>query len=115
MGKPVSDNMLPTWNLALVLDVLRKEPFEPLSTIPLSHLTVKTLFLLALSSGVRRSEMHALVHDGAGVFGNGCYFLQFDKKFIAKTAKAGSERFRPLVIPALPYKEDRALCPVRAD
>ena len=58
--------------------------------------------------------MHALIHKDSGVFTNGSYVLHFDPKFIAKTAAAGSSRFRPLVIPALPYNEDRTLCPVRA-
>ena len=64
--KPVPDRSIPSWNLALVLDALRKKPFEPLESIPLSHLTLKTVFLLAFSSGIRRGELHALIHkDGA--------------------------------------------------
>ena len=50
---------IPSWNLSLVLHQLTKAPFEPLKKASLKHLTFKMVFLLALGSGKRRSEMHA--------------------------------------------------------
>ena len=50
---------VPSWNLSLVLHQLTKAPFEPLRKVSLKHLTFKTVFLLALGSGKRRSEIHA--------------------------------------------------------
>ena len=48
-----------SWNLSLVLHRLTKAPFEPLKEASLKHLTFKTVFLLGLGSGKRRSEIHA--------------------------------------------------------
>ena len=53
---------IPSWNLSLVLHQLTKAPFEPLIEASLRHLTFKTVFLLALGSGKRRSEIHAWLH-----------------------------------------------------
>ena len=50
---------IPSWNLSLVLHQLTKSPFEPLRKASLKHLTFKMVFLLALGSVKRRSEMHA--------------------------------------------------------
>ena len=50
---------VPFWNLSLVLHQLTRAPFEPLRKASLKHLTFKTVFLLALGSGKRRSEIHA--------------------------------------------------------
>ena len=49
---------IPFWNLSLVLHQLTKAPFEPIKEASLKHLTFKTVFLLALGSGKRRSEIH---------------------------------------------------------
>ena len=50
---------IPSWNLSLVLHQLTKARFEPIEEASLKHLTFKTVFLLALGSGKRRSEIHA--------------------------------------------------------
>uniref|UniRef100_A0A6I8RCF9 Tyr recombinase domain-containing protein n=1 Tax=Xenopus tropicalis TaxID=8364 RepID=A0A6I8RCF9_XENTR len=51
---------LPPWDLNLVLSALQVPPFEPLATIPLAWLTWKTVFLLAIASARRVSEISAL-------------------------------------------------------
>lgn len=48
------------WDLRLVLDVFKRAPFESWSEIDLKHLTFKTVFLFAMASGRRRSEIHSL-------------------------------------------------------
>ncbi|CAJ0940919.1 unnamed protein product [Ranitomeya imitator] len=48
------------WDLNLVLDVLRASPFEPLREIPLSVLSWKVAFLVAITSIRRVSELAAL-------------------------------------------------------
>ena len=53
---------VPAWNLSLVLHQLTKAPFEPMRKVSLKHLTFKTVFLLALASGKRRSEIHAWLY-----------------------------------------------------
>ena len=57
---PASRFMLPKWNLSLVLNMLMQEPYEPIYSISLKHLTFKTCFLLSLASCARISELHAL-------------------------------------------------------
>ena len=49
----------PEWDLALVLRALHYAPIEPLAKAPLWALTFKTVFLTALASAKRRSELHA--------------------------------------------------------
>ena len=121
--RPKGRRGIPSWNLSLVLHQLTKAPFEPLRKASLKHLTFKTVFLLALGSGKRRSEIHAWLNknirhqaDWAKVS------LYPSPSFLAKNhlAKEGPECVAPVVIPALAptldksLKEDRSLCPVRA-
>ena len=63
--RPPQRKILPQWSLPLILQVLLKPPFEPLQKSDLKHLTLKTVFLTALASGRRRSELHALCFDSA--------------------------------------------------
>ena len=57
--RPKGRRGIPSWNLSLVLHQLTKAPFEPIKEASLKHLTFKTVFVLALGSGKRRSEIHA--------------------------------------------------------
>ena len=57
--KPKGRREVSTWNLSLVLHQLTKASFEPMRKAFLKHLTFKTVFLLALGSGNRHSEIHA--------------------------------------------------------
>ena len=43
------------------LEALSKPPYEPLREASLKHLTLKTVFLIAISSAGRHSELRALV------------------------------------------------------
>ena len=121
--KPKGRRGVPSWNLSLVLYQLTKPPFEPLRKASLKHLTFKTVFLLALGSFKRRSEIHAWVHknirhqeDWSNVS------LYPSPSFISKNhlAKEGPGCIAPVIIPALAptldksLKEDRTLCPVRS-
>ena len=54
---------VPPWDLALVLNALRKTPFEPLQSCNLKYLTFKTVFLVAFATAARRSELHAISKD----------------------------------------------------
>ena len=57
--KPKKSRLLPKWNVSLVLHKLTQPPFEPQEECTLKLLTWKTVFLLALASGKRHSEIHA--------------------------------------------------------
>ena len=63
LQRPRLTPVLPQWDLGIVLEALSKPPYEPLREAFLKHLTLKTVFLLAMASGGRRSELQALVFD----------------------------------------------------
>ncbi|KAG8539574.1 hypothetical protein GDO81_020726 [Engystomops pustulosus] len=57
--KPTVMSPLPSWDLSIVLKHLCQEPFEPISDIPLHLLSWKTVFLVAICSARRISEIQA--------------------------------------------------------
>ncbi|XP_068128005.1 uncharacterized protein [Hyperolius riggenbachi] len=61
--KPMLKKKVPSWDLSLVLKVLKKEPFEPIADISFRLLTMKTVFLIAITSARRVSELEALCCD----------------------------------------------------
>ena len=117
LEKPVISRVVPHWDLSLVLDSLKKSPFEPMSSCSLKCLTQKTVFLIALASGRRRSELHALsATPGSVKFSadKSSVELHFFPGFLAKN-QLPSVAGVPLEIPALPGSgPDITLCPVRA-
>ena len=121
--KPKGRRGIPSWNLSLVLHQLAKAPFEPLWKASLKHLTFKTVFLLALGSGKRCSEIHAWLFRNIRHQENWTQVSLYPSpSFISKNqlAKEGPASVAPVVIPALStsmdrsLKEDRSLFPVRA-
>lgn len=68
--RPITSAKPPAWNLVLVLYALLRQPYEPLGLASLKHLTHKTVFLVALASGRRRSEIHALSRGLETYFSN---------------------------------------------
>ena len=102
---------------------LTKVPFEPLKEASLKHLTFKTVFLLALGSGKRRSEIHAWLHKNIRHQSDWSKVSLYPSpSFLSKNqlAKEGPDSVAPVVIPALApsldksLKGDRSLCQVRA-
>ena len=121
--RPKGRRGIPSWNLSLVLHQLTKAPFEPLKESSLKHLTFKTVFLLALGSGKRRSEIHAWLHKNIRHQSDWSKVSLYPSpSFLSKNqlAKEGPDSVAPVVIPALApsldrsLKGDRSLCPVRA-
>ena len=120
--RPKGRRGIPYWNLSLVLHQLTKAPFEPLKEASLKHLTF-TVFLLALGSGKRRSEIHAWLQKNIRHQSDwSTVSLYPSPSFLSKNqlAKEGPDSVAPVVIPALAptldksLKCDRSLCPVRA-
>ena len=111
--------VLPQWDLGVVLEALNKPPYEPLREASFKQLTLKTVFLLAMASAGRRSELHALRFDqnyiqfkpkGAGVT------LYFSPEFMCKDQKPNQVN-DPWYIPAIPTGKPEFSapnCPVRA-
>ena len=114
--------LVPSWELAVVLDALSRPPFEPLGELSLKLLSIKTLFLVAITTAKRVSDLRALS------ISERCFAmdpegrrvrLQPDLTFVTKTQAVAQ---RPVELPAFhppPFasKEDERLnciCPVRA-
>ena len=121
--KPKGRRGIPSWNLSLVLHQLTKAPFEPMRQASLKHLTFKTIFLLALGSGKRRSEIHAWLYKNIRHQENWSQVSLYPSpSFLSKNQLAwdGPSSIAPVVIPALApsldrsLKEDKSLCLVRA-
>ena len=121
--RPKGRRGIPSWNLSLVLHQLTIAPFEPLKEASLKHLTFKTVFLMALGSGKRRSEIHAWLHKNIRHQSDWSKVSLYPSpSFLSKNqlAREGSDSVAPVVIPALAptldksLKGDRSLCPVRA-
>ena len=112
---------LPKWNLNLVLAMLMDTPFEPIVDISLKHLTYKTCFLLALASGCRSSELHAISHSLLSHSpGWSHVWLQPHSYFLAKNqssrelSQRRSFKIKSLCDFAGPDLPERKLCPIRA-
>ncbi len=101
---------LPSWDLALVLRALQTAPFEPLQSVELKFLSMKTLLLTALASIKRVGDLQAFPADSSTT-------LRPRPGYVPKVP---TTPFRDQVVnlQALPLEEaDPALallCPVRA-
>ena len=62
MQRPRLTPVQPHWDLGIVLETLRKPPYEPLRGLSQAFFLQK-VFLLAMASAGRRSELQALVFD----------------------------------------------------
>ena len=108
------------WKVTLVLQSLTLAPYEPLWTSDERFLAQKMHFLLALASGKRIGELHALSHRISHSRDWGEVSFTFVAGFIVKTQDPSSSapRFEEFTVPALPNvstnRNGRLLCPVRA-
>ncbi len=58
--RPPVRSHVPPWDLAVVLEALCRPPFEPIEEFSERHLTLKTVFLLAISILKRVSDLQVL-------------------------------------------------------
>ena len=63
LQRPRMTLVLSRWDLDIILEALSTHSYVPLREASLKHLTLKTVFLLAMASARRRSELQALVFD----------------------------------------------------
>ena len=101
--------LLPEWDLPLVLKFLKKPPFEPLSLSTLKYLTWKCLFLVAITTFRRSSDIQALK------FGSGNVSVQnrgitFIRQGLSKADRQNHVNSM-IFVPS--FSQDRALDPVR--
>ena len=113
----INRTLVPPWNLDLVLTSLTKAPYEPLRQAPLKFLTWKTVFLVAITSARRASEIHALRCDPPYITFNATGVTMFpDIQFLPKV----NSRFacsQAIEVPAMHHEQDqklRSLCVRRA-
>lgn len=97
---PPTVHRYPSWSLKTVLAALTKGCFEPLSSIALKLVTLKTLFLVAVTSARRVSEIGALsVSPALCQFHHDRVVLRPDPSFIPKINTV-FHRAQDLVIPS---------------
>ncbi|KAI2662397.1 ORF V: Enzymatic polyprotein [Labeo rohita] len=117
---PPRPHPIPSWDLSVALQGLREAPFEPLVSVELKYLSLKTALLTALASIKRVGDLQAFSVDEACLeFGPG------DSHVILRprpgyVPKVPTTPFRDQVVnlQALPLEEadpaSALLCPVRA-
>ncbi len=117
---PSRPPLVPSWDLSIVLAGLQRGPFEPLDSVELKFLSLKTALLTALTSIKRVGDLQAFsVSEECLVFGP-VYSHVFLRPRPGYVPKVPTTPFRDQVVnlQALPSEEaDPALallCPVRA-
>lgn len=77
-SRPPRVKLLPEWNLDKILEMLKKKPFEPMKKAELKFITWKTVFLIAITTFRRCSDIQALrLGDGnISVHSRGVYFIR---------------------------------------
>ena len=102
----------PPWDLDKVLQFLSGPPFEPLARASFLDKTKKALFLLAMATAKRVSELQALSFQGEDLV------LYYDPFFRAKTESVANPLPRSIIVPSLSDfagdLPERVHCPVRA-
>ena len=118
MKRPPCRSLVPSWSLPTVLRCLAVAPFEPLHKASLINLTIKTVFLIAIASGQRRSSLQALSMEPCHLrWENSGVRLIPKASFIAKNQTASSgpiEIFLPSLDSFSSVVEDKVWCPNRS-
>ncbi|CAM4711693.1 unnamed protein product [Leuciscus chuanchicus] len=120
--RPAVRSRVPPWDLSIALQGLSLAPFEPIEEVPEKFLTLKALFLLAISSLKRIGDLQALsVAPSCLEFAPGMVkaFLHPRPGYIPKVP---TNVARPIVLQAFcppPFQNadqeaNNLLCPVRA-
>ena len=106
----------PPWDLDKVLEYLSGPPFEPLAKASFLDKTKKALFLLAMATAKRVSELQALSFSVS--FQGEDLVLYYDPFFRAKTESAANPLPRSVIVPSLSdfagNLPERVQYPVRA-
>ena len=109
-SRPPKVKLLPEWDLRLVLKILQDKPFEPLKKASLKFVTFKAIFLLAITSFRRCSDLQSLrLGEGSvNISSSGITFLRHGLAKQDRQSHFGSKIF----IPAFP--ENKLLDPKRS-
>ena len=114
LERPKQKRLVPQWDLGLVLSALKLPPFEAATEVDLKFVSYKCCFLLALASGRRRSEIHALsVSDSCLRFNRDQPAVTLLTSFLGNN-QIPCKSSEPIFIPALPSDSSSdLLCPIR--
>ncbi len=122
--RPPQSIRVPSWDLSLVLKSLTLPPFEPLEHSDLKWLSLKTAFLLAITSAKRVSELHALsvnttcmrwnADDSVVTLWPNPAFLPKRLSALFRNQAIELAVFNPPRLDTQGGSECRLLCPVRA-
>jgi len=111
---------VPVWDLSIVLEALKAPPFEPLESVELKYLSLKTVLLTALASVKRVGDIHALSSSAACLeFGpNDSIVILKPRHGYVPIAIGTPFRTQVISLSALPASDSERdadrLCPVRA-
>ena len=119
--RPPVKSPVPAWDLDIVLNYLMSQEFEPSEQVSLDLWTLKTVFLLAICSACRCSELQALDRsEQFMIIRRRSLSLRTNLAFLPKVPKADYIN-REIFLEALPSqgpgrvsKKLQTLCPVRA-
>ena len=110
---PPIKTRVPPWSLEVVLSALKKPPFyypderSPFGDVSLKFMTFRTVFLLALTSARRVSEIHAIQHDTLIWRSTGVTAL-VNEDFLPKVASEWHCN-RPIQLPSMEKEKDNEL------
>lgn len=109
-SRPPKIKLLPEWDLLKVLDMLQKSPFEPMKNSVLKYVTWKTIFLFAITTFRRCSDLQALrIGDGnISVHSTGVFFIREGLSKQDRPGHNGSKIFVPS------FKDNKLLNPKRS-
>ena len=119
--RPPIKDVVPTWELSVVLQALMEHPFEPPETATLKAWTWKTCFLLAITSAARVSELYSIdSHPDLTIIRKGSVTIRLNPAFMPKVPNMvylnrtiQLQAFKPNAR----SKKDialQSLCPIRA-
>ena len=108
--RPPLKELIPEWDLPLVLGCLQEPPFEPMKDASLKYVTWKTCFLIAITCFRRCSDLQAL-RLGEGNVNVQKKGITFMRAGLAKQDRPGHHSVR-IFVPSLP--KNKKLDPKRA-
>lgn len=108
--RPPEKRLVPEWDLRKVLDFLTSKTFEPISKVSLKYLTLKSVFLAAISTFRRCSDLQALkINQGfMSVVQEGIIFVRDGLSKQDRPGHIGKQIFIPC------FKKNVKLDPKRA-
>jgi hypothetical protein len=109
-SRPPERKLIPEWNLPIVLQMLKQPPFEPMKLAKLKYLTWKTVFLIAITTFKRCSDLQAM-RIGEGSVNIQEKGVTFYRHGLSKQDRQGHQS-KNIFIPT--FKDNKYLDPKRA-